>query len=88
MPELDQWCAMTAIYSLYIIYGKSDDTSEWSAAVNCAMTAYRIMILLAISARVRCVGETPMTDDWQPSALTGFPIVFGLSGINRKQDKY
>ena len=87
MPELDQWCAMTAIYSLYIIYGKSDDTSEWSAVVNCAMTAGRIMILSAMSAHVRCVGETTMTDCWQPSTLAGFPIVFGLSGINRKQDE-
>ena len=70
------------------IYGKSDDTSEWSADVNCAMTTYRIMILSAMSARVSCAGETPMTDGWQPSALTGFPIVFGSSGINRKQDEY
>ena len=41
-----------------------------------------------MSAHVRCVGETPMIDGWQPSTLAGFPIVFGLSGINRKQDEY
>lgn len=46
---------------------------------DCAMTIYKIMILLAIGSRVRWVGATPMKENWQTSCLIEFPV-FGLSG--------
>lgn len=54
---------------------------------DCAMTIYKIMILLAIGSRVRWVGATPMKEMWQTSCLIGFLCFSGNQVINRKHDK-